>query len=331
MAGFDEVVLLSRKAGELFKKCHYERSVEKWRAALAAAEVLGARDCVIVARFKKELTSSMTCCEVARVKRFSQAFVLEMLDLLAASAAILRRRRDAGTLMGGKCRPTEELWYMGYYGDEWPVEGVVSISGRAALVGYEAFLAVCFTCMAFLCEVVKQCSLECGGEAERTLLSFTCDLIDDAVALMVQPRVLKQPSYEEVYLVSSWPKVLDALASPEHRVWHQRLSQADARLRQSGVLEKRGLDHDLVTQMEADRHERVKRSLRGRLEAAASSGLKSCAMAGCGAKEAHISHFGKCSACKAVVYCCRDHQQADWPSHKAACKAARKAAAKDAT
>jgi hypothetical protein len=28
-----------------------------------------------------------------------------------------------------------------------------------------------------------------------------------------------------------------------------------------------------------------------------------------------------------AVYCCKEHQTADWPAHEAACKAARKAAA----
>ena len=69
------------------------------------------------------------------------------------------------------------------------------------------------------------------------------------------------------------------------------------------------------------------RANRERHEAAASGQLRSCALAGCGAQEAHVSQFGKCSACKTVSYCCREHQQAGWPAHKAACKAARKAAA----
>ena len=55
--------------------------------------------------------------------------------------------------------------------------------------------------------------------------------------------------------------------------------------------------------------------------------LRSCALPGCGAKEAHPTHFKSCAACRAVVYCCREHQVEGWPGHKKACKAARKAAA----
>ena len=48
---------------------------------------------------------------------------------------------------------------------------------------------------------------------------------------------------------------------------------------------------------------------------------RSCALAACGALESHPAQFQTCGACKSVVYCCREHQLVDWPSHKAACKA----------
>jgi hypothetical protein len=53
--------------------------------------------------------------------------------------------------------------------------------------------------------------------------------------------------------------------------------------------------------------------------------LRTCALPGCGAKEAHPAHFKSCAACRGVVYCSKEHQMVDWRrSHKAACKAARK-------
>ncbi len=93
------------------------------------------------------------------------------------------------------------------------------------------------------------------------------------------------------------------------------------------MLEKRGLKSVDVDYLQAYLKESRDRADRERREAAASGQLKTCAMAGCGATEAHVSQFGKCSACKAAVYCCREHQTEDWPAHKAACKATRKAAA----
>jgi hypothetical protein len=69
-------------------------------------------------------------------------------------------------------------------------------------------------------------------------------------------------------------------------------------------------------------------SISTRLDAAAAEaavrGLRECALAGCASKEVHVSQFKRCGACRTVAYCCRDHQLADWPAHKAACKAARK-------
>jgi hypothetical protein len=107
-----KVVSLSAKAYELHSRSHYERCSEKWRAALAAAEALGAEDCLLVALFKNEVACSISDREAAHKNfPFSQAVGLELLDLHAASAAILRRRRAAGTLMAGKCRPIEVQWF----------------------------------------------------------------------------------------------------------------------------------------------------------------------------------------------------------------------------
>jgi hypothetical protein len=68
--------------------------------------------------------------------------------------------------------------------------------------------------------------------------------------------------------------------------------------------------------------------MRSRLAAAAAApSLRGCAHAACAAREAHAAQFKLCSACRAVCYCSKAHQAEDWPAHKAACKAARRAAA----
>jgi len=54
-------------------------------------------------------------------------------------------------------------------------------------------------------------------------------------------------------------------------------------------------------------------------------GLRPCAH--CGAREVHVKQFKRCGACKGPRFCSKDCQEANWPAHKAACKAARKAAA----
>jgi hypothetical protein len=56
-------------------------------------------------------------------------------------------------------------------------------------------------------------------------------------------------------------------------------------------------------------------------DAVAGSGLRACALgAACGKRETARQQFKICSACRAVAYCCREHQAAHWRKHKADCK-----------
>jgi len=101
-SGLTEVVSLAAKARRLYDKAHFERSLQKWRAALAAAEALGAENCVLIVLLKKEVVNALLACESARVgMRLSQAFVLEQLDQLRScirrdAATAPRRRHTAG-------------------------------------------------------------------------------------------------------------------------------------------------------------------------------------------------------------------------------------------
>jgi hypothetical protein len=103
--------------------------------------------------------------------------------------------------------------------------------------------------------------------------------------------------------------------------WHARILAAWRRLQSSGVLQRRGilqcvsLNDALETHVAATAAATV-----------AARGLHFCALPTCGAQEVHASQFKRCSACLSVVYCCKEHQVQDWPAHKAACRAARKAA-----
>ena len=104
----------------------------------------------------------------------------------------------------------------------------------------------------------------------------------------------------------------------------QLLSAAWQRLQRSGVLELRRVEECIgskVTERKAFQAA-VHKSLNA-------PDLRSCALPGCGAKEAHPAHFKSCAACRTVVYCCREHKVAAWPGHKKACKAARKAQAEE--
>ena len=100
------------------------------------------------------------------------------------------------------------------------------------------------------------------------------------------------------------------------------LAAAWARLQATGVLAIAGTDAHAASgaRMAATRGAASS-------AAAAAAACRTCALSGCGARELHAAQYKSCGACRTVVYCCKEHQLADWPSHKAACKAARKAAA----
>jgi hypothetical protein len=108
-----------------------------------------------------------------------------------------------------------------------------------------------------------------------------------------------------------------------HSLWPltENLLDAWQRVLSSGVVEERGL---------RVQYAQIHREHENSLEALAAE-LRTCALAGCAAREVHVSQFKNCGACMTNAYCCREHQVADWPSHKAACKAARKAAAAAST
>ena len=330
MADLDTVISLSIKARELVNKSHYERSVHKWRAALAAAEALGAEDCIIVASLMVKAARFSLIAENFRGVPVTQAFVLEAFAQYAASAAILRRRRDAGTLLQPMCRPAEMRWKMeiirGEFHDRVDTLSDAEMLPMASLVGYDAPLDVCCACTELVQAAMELRVLT--PELERTLLSFTCNCWDEAVALMIQPRTanhLRSNAEGGTYLRIEMLKRVLTTGEAQHQIWYTRVSVALARLQQSGVLQERGLGGADFTRKWALAQQNLDCSAQRRRQAAASGQLRTCALAGCGATEAHPSHFSKCGACKAVMYCCKQHQQADWPAHKAACKEARTA------
>jgi hypothetical protein len=118
------------------------------------------------------------------------------------------------------------------------------------------------------------------------------------------------------YLRILIPTVSDA-DEPETK----KLCAAWQRLLRSCVLRARGIDQgiDETVQFNARIHAAQDADV-------AAGRLQQCALASCAARESHASQFKRCGACRTVCYCCRDHQVEDWPNHKAACKAARKAA-----
>jgi hypothetical protein len=100
----------------------------------------------------------------------------------------------------------------------------------------------------------------------------------------------------------------------------EQLLEKWRRVEQSGEIQRRAGVRDVGTAAR-----RLNQAAVAAAAAAASApGLRTCALASCSARQQHPAHCKSCGACKTVAYCCREHQVEDWPSHKAACIAARK-------
>ena len=333
----DAVISLSCKAIELRNKMHVERSQEKWHAALAAAESLGAPDCLVVASLQTHVASAAVMVEKALDRSdtgaaLTAATTRACLARFRDSVNTLHRRRDAGTLLYGTCRAEEVRWHLEHMrastgGQNARNAGAQVLKTVAPLVGYTAVLANCRVAGMVLAEALSCSTLEAGEVPE--LLTWFCNLYDECVTLMVLPRVLpNQPMGDETAVYRAMRSTRAVLArSPAYASWSARLEDSAARLERSGVPKQRSMCGEDADQWVGELKQKLERSSKK----AASGEMLSCALGSCGAREAHPSHFSKCGACKAVAYCCREHQVADWPAHKAACKAARKAAApKDA-
>jgi hypothetical protein len=187
-------------------------------------------------------------------------------------------------------------------------------------VGYRAFLAAARTAVAaMLLAALLQLPIS-------SALSSACwELIADACDPMLLPRSVSTIVASE----SSFAQRMQVLMKygfvvPQDAVG-TRLLATWRRVERSGLL--RFIDR--CDELGKDLHEFLGCTAAA---AAAAPGLRPCALASCGAREKHRSgaaHFKSCAACRGVAYCCKEHQTADWPSHKTACKAARKGKAAD--
>jgi hypothetical protein len=342
MASLDAVSELSCKAVTLQAKGHSARAAENFRAALAAARARTPAtppDCLIVAALQLHvITCSLVHIEQETVLLAAKAEVVweAMTVLLPEAVATLRCRRDAGTLLGGKCRAAEEAWQRGQAGAIMRAFGKSDADAArfSALVGYATFLLAATTAFSIGESAQYHNTLRALGILEREAHlqahhALTCALAEEAVTLMSAPR-----RRNEEYLANEVQFVRRLLAYgvsgregpmlPEpHRA---RAASAFRRLQASGMLTERNIAAGLVAA-----GEEIDATSRASMAAAASSRLRGCGLAACGAREAHPAHFKLCAACKAVAYCCREHQAQGWAEHKAACKATRsKAAAESA-
>ena len=315
------VQALHDKAEELADKGHLLRAAENFGRATEAARALGADNLVMLLlqlRRGNMLGSLVTARDAATVDpRILAAHRAEFIALHAGVVQALERRRLAGTLEDGKCAAAEEAWRSSEIQHLTGCTAAVANS-LAGLVGYDKFMQAA-TISSNVLARARLFAAECSS---AQFLSFAQHVVH-AVELMQQPRRHgdRATDMEAMFTDKFRHAVAAAGVNGLDARPLQLLTGAWKRLLRSGVLTARHVE-EVIWSMASEQRE-FSAAIQSSLTA---PGLRSCALPGCGAKEAHPTHFKSCAACRAVVYCCREHQVAGWPSHKKACKAARKAA-----
>jgi hypothetical protein len=322
------VVALSNKAFDFQYAGHRARAAEYFRRAQAAARASGAEDCLVIAILQLFESSEITASE--SLQHEQQGLPGEaprsptVVALFFAAAATVQRRKAAGTLQVGCCRPAEVTWRQLF--DQHIAEVVQNAGMRrsaallAPLVGYTAAVHVGI-------DAVKLVLLAEAGlvplSQEQLHICLGSSAVN-AAELILHPRVHEEFA---MGLEADFAAKMRMIVTqgPQSFMQHgARLLHAWRRLEQSGVLERRHASR--VEEANKRNSDAVSAAVAA---AAAAPGLRQCALASCSAREQHPAHFKSCAACRVPAYCCKEHQSEDWPSHKAACKAARKAAAED--
>jgi hypothetical protein len=318
------VAALYNKAIDLTRVGHIARSAEYSARALAAAEALGAEDCLIVAQLqlKEAMRLGHAVCiqfpedsAAAPADAFAPA-----LSLFCAVAATLQRRRAAGTLMPGTCRAAEVAFQQLTTEHHHPEAVGQPATG---ILGFATFVAAALFAVGFV------------GMVITGVVRTTPEQLRDCVVLMADAlELIMEPGGQE-----RWPTVDESSFAVSMRGFvaeqqgfilgrgaaGSRLLDAWRRLGESGLRELLCSDEH-VQECQQREHD----ATAANAAAAAAPGLRHCALESCGTREAHPDHFKSCAACRGPVYCGKEHQTEHWPAHKKACKAARKAKAENA-
>ena len=239
--------------------------------------------------------------------------------LLPPLMALVERRRLAGTLLYSKCAPHEVEWARQYHPNAAASGCAASETAPdARFIGYEVYLRVVHLGLFWL-HLSRNPAKVAPPTAAQTQQILSC--AGNALDLMSAPWLKNITCYNyEAAFVAEVHRITrsdEAHISHEHR---DALTAAFDRLVDIGMLENR----DTAEAVHRMRHETQQLKAKAKAENEAPE-RQSCAH--CGARELHVAHFKRCSACKGPRFCSKDCQLANWPQHKAACKAARKAAA----
>ena len=248
------------------------------------------------------------------------ACFLKALSLLSEAADIIRQRRAAGTLLRRTCRPEEEAQFR-YVMDLYKGPGEFS-AGRLEAYGEDTlFLAGSFALVA----LVVSARVALSGTSARGLMMGCVAIYEDARDLMELPRDGPPLGLtdQELYFAKRCRSVFTGVfclplnierlsALPD--VWPiaVQLQQEWLQLQRSPAF-LRAISDEMQQSYwqgwdEWDAHFH---------DAAAAQRKHTCAR--CGVAEAVRGDFKACGRCRALHYCCKEHQVAHWKTHKKTC------------
>jgi hypothetical protein len=307
---------LTHKGVELLQdKLHFVRAAAKLEEAAAAAQALGAPDCLIVAQLQAmEATAQrqVTHLPTASVDVMCAANARVINVLLPAVWRTLDARAAQRTLLPGACRAAEVAWSASLR--RVLMAGCETARERDAYaqrVGYETSMMAAQHAI----DLLGPGKEVAGGVPLCTVVSRALDML-----AVTQPGAAAGAEWSPVetlvvrkfHLLTLQPGIVDDTPATRamEAAWH--------RLERSEAAAERGL-----TQLLAETHILRRGELsEGVADVTAPSALRRCALGACGARELHVAQFKVCAACRAACYCCSEHQREDWKAHKKACKAA---------
>ena len=337
LASMDAVLQLSDHACFLFYKGHFARSRAKFDAAIAAAAEQAAlacrADCLILAGLRLYSLLPEPC--IAEEGTLSREEFDALETRLEEACATLCRRRDAGTLTRGRFSPLEERWFVRFamMGNEcvrtptlqWSRslarEGVPS--GRhtvdSGTLGFFLYSEVLCKRM----DLARMALREIAITQEEALAHWQRAAEDVVAATGLLATMRGRDLVKTLFVVvpKKLRQIADIYAPVAGPAWCAAVAAARRTLEQYCLMSSDQAAARAKSDAEAQAGLRNLDAARAAADAAAT--LRTCALASCGAREAHAAHFKVCSGCRRAAYCCREHQAADWRAHKAACKAAR--------
>jgi hypothetical protein len=325
------VTALSNKASDFLRKGLSARAADKFGQAADAAQAAlpDAEDSLIIAWLRTQQARALESSTRAPGRESGQsadALTHAYGTLLPAAMTALEARRAAGTLMPGCCRAVELTWHAARIQQQQHALGLHDTSEAfvmcaAQCMGYETHCAATLLALWALADMRAQRTAAAAPHAARMMALLVSGLELAAVPRGEQHRNVGL-AHESV-LIDEVSTLMRGASAPRGlaECWQPLLAPWQ-RLQESGVLQQRPVDAVNATTYASCDSARA-----AAVAAAAAPGLRACALPACGVREAHVSHYKLCGACKTVVYCCKAHQAEHWPAHKAACKAARAAAA----